>query len=245
MIKIEQEYLIMDYTVKLNTALETLKKFVVKSKCSPLYKNRIFFRQEDNGDAYLFATDAKAMYIYKLNSEVYNAKEKMLPLEWKSWQIDKDKKIIQFTIDDWAAPPVKRFIKANNSPFSIEIQDRKAFISFCETALKKYSDRIKKEYVVIQFCREGEAFCVKSGINDTVFGYHFDNCAADNIALCNKDIVDLLIKRPITLNAKRLKTILSCLKTKTLIFDFYKDLSAIKFSDGRNYYWLAVAFIQR
>ena len=232
MIEIEQQYLIMDYTDELNTALDTLKKFVVKSKCRPLYKNLIFFRQEDNGDAYLFATDAKAMYIYKLDSEVCNAKKRVLPLEWKSWQIDKDKKIIQFTIDDWAAPPVKRFIKANNSPFSIEIQDRKAFISFCETALKKYSDRIKKEYVVIQFCREGEALCVKSGINDTVFGYHFDNCAADNIALCNKDIFDLLLKRPITLNAKRLKTILSCLKTKTLIFDFYEDLSAIKFSDG-------------
>lgn len=244
MIKIEQQYMIMDYTDELKTAVNTLKKFVVKSKCSPLYKNRIFFRQEDNGDTLLYATDAKAMYIYKLNSEVCNVKERMLPLEWKSWQIDKDKKIIQFTIDDWAAPPVKRFIKANNSPFSIELQDRKAFISFCETALKKYSDRIKKEYVVIQFCREGEAFCVKSGINDTVFGYHFDNCAADNIALCNKDIFDLLLKRPITLNAKRLKTILSCLKTKTLIFDFYENPSAIKFSDGRNYYWLAVA-IQR
>ena len=224
MIRIKQEYLIMDYTDELNTALDTLKKFVVKSKCLPLYKNRIFFRQEDNGDAYLFATDAKAMYIYKLNSEVCNVEEKVLPLEWESRQIDKDKKIIRFTI--------------------IELQDRKAFINFCETALKKYSDRTKKEYVVIQFCREGEAFCIKSGINDTVFGYHFDTCAPDNMALCNKDIFDLLLKHPITLNAKRLKTILSCLKTKTLIFDFYENISAIKFSDGRNYYWLAVA-IQR
>ena len=141
-------------------------------------------------------------------------------------------------------PPVKEFMEANNSPFSIELQDRKAFISFCKTAVEKYRSRIEKECVVIQFCREGEALCVKSGTYSTVSGFHFDNCAADNIAFCNKDIFDLFLKRPITLNAKRLQTILSCLKTKTLIFDFYENLSAIKFSDGRNYYWLAVA-IQR
>lgn len=144
MIEIEQEYLIMDYTDELKTAVNTLKKFVIKSKCSPLYKNRIFFRQEDNGDALLYATDAKAMYIYKLDSEVCNAKKRVLPLEWKSWQIDKDKKIIQFTIDEWGDIPVKEFIEANNSPFSIELQDRNAFISFCKTAVEKYRSRIER-----------------------------------------------------------------------------------------------------
>ena len=43
------------------------------------------------------------MYIYKLDSEVCNVKERMLPLNWGSCQIDKDKKIIRFTIDPWGA----------------------------------------------------------------------------------------------------------------------------------------------
>ena len=237
MIKIEQQYLIMDYTKELKEALGILRKFVNKKRLS-IYKNCIYFRRECNGDILLYATDSRALCIYRIKNEGYTFLEKTLRLEWSNRQINKDENTIKFLIIDTDVVNIKPFIKDVENPYGVIIKDTYDFLDFCVIHLKGRSKSNKENYV-IRFFQKRNKLVFESGLKDKFANYYIDSPDVKNMAVCDKPTHEFIKNTSIFIRAKELKTVLSCLRCKDFLFDFNSYASAIRIKDEDFCYWIA------
>ena len=237
MIKIEQKYLIMDYTKELKEALGILRKFVNKKKSS-IYKNCIYFRRECNGDILLYATDSRALCIYRIKNEGYTFLEKTLRLEWNNRQINKDENTIKFLIIDTDVVNIKPFVKDVENPYGVIIKDTYDFLDFCAIHLKGQSKSIQ-DNSVIRFFQKRNKIVFECGLKDNCGNYCFDSPAMYKMTMCDKPSQDCIKDRNILIRTKELKTVLSCLRRKAFFFDFSYYASVIRITDDDFCYWIA------
>lgn len=237
MIKIEQQYLIMDYTKELKEALGILRKFVNKKRLS-IYKNCIYFRRECNGDILLYSTDNRALCIYRIKNEGYTFLEKTLRLEWNTRQINEDENTIKFLIIDTDIVNIDRFIKNVDNPYGVIITDTIGFLDFCAIHLKGRSKSDKENYV-IRFFQKRNKLVFESGLKDKYANYSFDSPDMKNMTMSDKTSQDFIKGRNILIRAKELKTVLSCLRCEIFLFDFNSYASAIRIKDEDFCYWIA------
>lgn len=237
MIKIEQHYLIMDYTKELKEALGILRKFVNKKRLS-IYKECIYFRRECNGDILLYAMNNRALCIYRLKNEVYTFLEKTFRLEWNTRQINEDENTIQFLIIDTDVANIDRFVKNVNNPYGVIIKDTYYFLDFCAIHLKGQSKSIQNDSV-IRFFQKRNKIVFESGLKDKYANYSFDSPDMKNMTMSDQPTQNFIKDRNILIRAKELKTVLSCLRCEDFLFDFNAYASAVRIKDEDFSYWIA------
>ena len=237
MIRIEQQYLIMDYTKELKAALGILRKFINKKRLS-IDKNCIYFKRECNGDILLYATDNRALCIYRLKNEVYTFLEKTLRLEWSTRQINEDENTIKFLVIDTDVANIDRFVKNVDNPYGVIIKDTYYFLDFCAIHLKGRSKSNIENYV-IRFFQKRNKLVFESGLKDKFANYYIDSPDVKNMAVCDKPTHEFINNTSIIIRAKELKTVLSCLRREDFLFDFNSYASAIRITDEDFCYWIA------
>lgn len=237
MIKIEQQYLIMDYTKELKEALGKLRKFVNKKRLST-YKNCIYFKRECNGDILLYATDNRALCIYRIKNEGYTFLEKTLRLEWSTRQINEDENTIKFLIIDTDVVHIDPFVKNVDNPYGVIITDTYDFLDFCAIHLKGESKSVQ-DNSVIRFFQKRNKIVFECGLKDNCGNYCLDSPAVYDMAECDQPSQDFIKDRNILIRTKELKTVLSCLICEDFLFDFNSYASAVRIKDEDFCYWIA------
>lgn len=237
MIIIEQQYLIMDYTDELKTALGILRKFVNRKRLS-IYKNCIYLKRECNGDILLYSTDNRALCSYRIKNEGYTFLEKTLKLEWNTRQINEDKNTIQFLIINTDVVHIDPFVKNVDNPYGVIITDTKGFLDFCAMHLKGRSKSLQDNSVV-RFFQKKNKLVFECGIKDKYANYYLDSPDIKNMAICDKLTHEFIKNTSIIIRTKGLKTVLSCLRREDFLFDFDSYASAIRIKDEDFCYWIA------
>lgn len=241
MIYIENDYVVMDYTDEIKDALGKLKKFMEKTKNHVKLQGRLFLSRNHSGDFVLFATDGAALGMYRLKTDVYIAEGKQLSLTWSTREIDERAKTIRFHFDEYYCPDIKKLLRYWEGVFEIHINDRLAFLHFCkEVAAKKKAHSIR----VIRFYKaDGQLLC-KGGEYGIDYEHRFDSFAPDILISCDDKTLDFFSNRSLTLNAKYLKTIVSCLCEESFKFGFNSISSFVSFEE-ENYRYLVMPRVEQ